>query len=117
MGNTKTRGILRFMIFKEPGEKEYTGVCYELSIVLTDSNPEKLKNELTSASRGYVDRVIKSGMPDKLLNQSHKLPDRYKNLFKNFDKIYDVTRRPTLTEEIDKVIDARAFVERVPALV
>jgi hypothetical protein len=114
VGNTKERGILRFMIFKAAGEKEFTGVCYELSIVLQDKNPEVLSKELLNAAQGYVMTVIKKKMSDKLLNQSDKLPKEYAALFEDFAKLYDVHHKPSLSDLVEKVIIERAFVETVP---
>lgn len=83
--NSHHKGILHFVIFKTPKDKEYTGVCYELSLVLTDSDPEKLESDLTDMAKHYVKTVRQRKLSAKLLNQENKLPREYKTLFKLFN--------------------------------
>lgn len=118
--NSKQKGILHFLIFKKPDVREYTGICYELAIVFEGKNPELLHKQLTEASREYVRVVIEKSMSDKLLNQANKLPEHYVALFKDFEQLYTIHKKDNkspLTEAIDSVLDARAFVERVPTTI
>lgn len=117
MSNTKDGFALRFLIYKEPDEKFFTGVCYELSIVLTDKNLERLKRRLTATAHDYAQTVINEGFPDKLLDQSNKLDPKYAVLFKKFDDLYNINRKSATSEEIEEVADlsAVAFIEPIPA--
>src|SRR3989338_7815561 len=68
MKNTKNKGVLHFLVYREPSSKEYTGVCLELGLVEVSENPDFLKQSLIDAARGYVHTIIKENLSDELLN-------------------------------------------------
>ena len=79
MKNTKNRGILHFLIYKEHSSKEYTGVCLELGLLDVSENPDYLKQSLIDAAKGYVHTIIKEKLSDDLLNISPA--KEYKELY------------------------------------
>lgn len=114
--NIRNKTILHFIIFKEDNEKEYTGICYELSLVLTSSDTEKLKEELTSTAQNYVKTILEEKLSGNLLNQQDKLPKKYQYLFKAFDVDHQRSSKDVskLTEMINSVREPMAFVESSP---
>lgn len=109
--NTHNKGVLHFVIFKEAGDKEFTGICYELSLVLTGSNEDKLKKELTETAKNYAETVMEKKLSLKLLNQQKKLPKNYRNLF----KMFEVDKRFTPRNTINEAVEAKAFISMSPA--
>lgn len=89
--NTKTGGNLRFLIFREDPKGEYTGICYDLAIVKTDTDPERLQRDLNEAAMGYVTTVKQDNLPDTLLNQSDKLPREYQQRFTGYVELFNNT--------------------------
>lgn len=114
--NTHHKVILHFLIFKEPDEDVYTGVCYELSLVLTNKDPDKLREEISKTAQNYVETVVERELSTNLLNQQKKLPKPYRDLFRAFDVDERKSKREAsrLSELIDNVIDAQAFAESSP---
>ena len=109
--NTHSKGVLHFVIFKEVGEKEFTGICYELSLVLTGTDEAKLQKELTETAKNYAQTIMKKKLSLKLLNQQKKLPKHYRNLF----KMFEVDKRFTSKDTINHAVEAKAFISMSPA--
>jgi hypothetical protein len=82
--NTIKKGQIRFLIFKEKGEKLFTGVCLDFGIVLQDKNEEKLKCELEQSALGYLKTVAKDKMNEDLLN--NQAEKKYFDLYEKFLK-------------------------------
>lgn len=68
MKDTKTKGELHFVIYREPETKEYVGLCLELGLLEVSENPDYLRQSLIDAARGYVLTVAQEEMSDDLLN-------------------------------------------------
>lgn len=90
-GNTKKKGILRFLIYFDQRDEEFVGVCMDLSIIKCGKNPEQVKMDLVNASLGYVETVCKENLPDSLLNQ--KPPKIYVDIFKQFISITEGSKK------------------------
>ncbi len=73
--NSKTSGILNFVIYQDPESKEYCGLCLELGLYDSSDNLETLKKNLIESAKGYVNTVTKDSLSDELLRveptQSH----------------------------------------------
>lgn len=82
--NTRKKGQIRFLIFKEKNAELFTGVCLDFGIVLQDKNDEKLKRELERSALGYLKAVAKEGMSEELLNNQaeKKYFDRYEKFLR-----------------------------------
>lgn len=94
--NTKKSGSLNFFIFKEAGDSDYTGVCFELGIVVEGADPEMVKKDLEESAHGYVIAVCKNNLSEDLLNQFP--PKEYLDLFKKYLGTLNALKvRPSLT--------------------
>ena len=80
--NTKKEGVLRFLIYFEPKDSEFIGICMDLGIIKTGKNPVLVEQDVTEAAMGYVETVCKENLSDKLLNQ--KPPKEYIEVFNDY---------------------------------
>jgi len=114
--NTKKGSNLRFIIFRSKSDKEFTGVCYDLAIIQTGNDVEKLQKELTEAALGYVKTVKQDDLPDYLLNQSDKLPDEYRKIFETFVQSFDAKKSPEKPKTNKPLLDpeSRLFMQPIP---
>lgn len=67
MNNTKTKGVLHYIIYKDGGD--FTAVCLNLNIVEHGEDPEKLKKSIEEAALSYLNAVRKKKLSDDYLNQ------------------------------------------------
>ncbi len=103
--NTKERGQFTLVIFKTPKNKEYVGFCYELAIVLSDKNQERLRKDLLEAVKGYVETVRENNLSNKLLNRHKMLPSEYRQLYEFLEKSLNKKRvRRELPEEYREAV-------------
>lgn len=65
--NTKEKGIMEFLIYKEG--KTYVGVCLAFDIIEEDDNPVELMKSIIEAAQGHLQVVRKLKMSDELLNR------------------------------------------------
>ncbi len=91
MGNTKEKGILRFLVYFDPKENEFVGICMDLGIIKTSKNPIEVEQNVVEAAMGYVETVCKENLPDKLLNQ--KPPREYVEVFNDYIAITSGTAK------------------------
>ena len=82
IANTKEKGILRFLVYFDPKDNEFIGVCMDLGIIKTGKNPINVEKDVTEAAMGYVETICKEKLSDKLLNQ--KPPKEYIEIFNNY---------------------------------
>ena len=80
--NTKEKGLLRFLVYFDPKDNEFVGICMDLSLIKTGRNPLEVERDVVEAAMGYVETVCKENLPDKLLNQ--KPPKEYIDVFNNY---------------------------------
>ena len=80
--NTKEKGILRFLVYFEPKDNEFVGICMDLGIIKTGKNPVLVEQDVTEAAMGYVETICKEQLSDRLLNQ--KPPKEYIEVFNNY---------------------------------
>ncbi len=73
---------MRFLVYFEPKDNEFIGVCMDLGIIKTGKNPLQVEQDVTEAAMGYVETVCKENLSDKLLNQ--KPPKEYMEVFNNY---------------------------------
>ncbi|MFH0838028.1 MAG: hypothetical protein V1880_02070 [Patescibacteria group bacterium] len=91
--NTKGEGILRFLVYFDPKDQEFVGVCMDLGIIKCGKNPKQVEQDVLEAAFGYVETVCKDNLPDKLLNQ--KPPKEYIDVFDNYISITDGSKKYT----------------------
>jgi hypothetical protein len=91
--NTKKRGVLRFLVYFDPKDEEFIGVCMDLGIIKCGKNSDQVKQDVVEASIGYLETICKDNLPDKLLNQ--KPPKEYIDIFNNFISISEGTKKYT----------------------
>lgn len=82
MDNTKEKGVLRFLVYFEPKDNEFVGICMDLGIIKTGKNPTQVEQDVTEAAMGYVETICKEKLSNKLLNQ--KPPKEYIEVFNNY---------------------------------
>lgn len=80
MKNTYYRGTLNLFMYRE--KNKYIGVCLDLDIVLENSTPQELKEELIDAVQNYVETVIENKLSESLLNKP--APQKYWNKFHKY---------------------------------
>lgn len=82
--NTIKKSQIRFLIFKEKGDKLYTGVCLDFGIVVQGEDEGYVKYQLEKGAVGYIKTVKKEKMDEALLNNQaeKKYFDRYNKLLK-----------------------------------
>lgn len=105
MKNNKRKGQYRFFIFMEPDTDEYTGICIELALVKVHKDPDRLKEDLINAAKGYVEVVVEDELPDKLLNQKQNLPKKYLRLFEEYADLVQKGSNKELTRTTRKVFE------------
>lgn len=71
--NTKKRGVVEFLTYKEG--KAFVGVCLTFDIVEEGTDPVELTRSLRDAAELHVETVIKNNLSDDLLNRY--APDEY----------------------------------------
>jgi hypothetical protein len=100
--NMKKELSVRFFIFKEKGEKHFTGVCLDFGIVLEGKNPIELKHELETAAIGYLKTIAMEGMSaDLLRNQAEK---KYFDLYERFLKYQKEKTRNIGIKKFDEIL-------------
>lgn len=91
INNTKKEGMLRFLVYFDPKDFEFVGVCMDLGIIKCGKNPKQVEQDLIEASVGYVETVCKDNLPDVLLNQAP--PKEYIDVFNNYMAIAEGTKK------------------------
>ncbi|OGD67555.1 hypothetical protein A3F08_00815 [Candidatus Berkelbacteria bacterium RIFCSPHIGHO2_12_FULL_36_9] len=107
MNNTKTRGQLRFVIYKRLKDKYFTGVCLDLDIVEQDEDPVKLKKSLEEAAQGYLETVAKNNLNDQLLNK--QAPKKYKKILENLERYLHQLHQDSLPKNNFALEDSQFF--------
>lgn len=80
--NTKARGLVEFLIFKEG--TQYVGVCLTFNIVVEDKDVEKVEKSVEDAAKLHLRVVQKKKLPDELLNRH--APKEYWDRYEAFCK-------------------------------
>lgn len=75
MNNTKEKGIVNFIIYREKGDTHYTAVCLTFDIIEHGTELEELRQSIEEAARLHLESVVKNNLDDKLLNRS--APQKY----------------------------------------
>ena len=79
--NTKHKGLVRFLIYRDKGDSHYTAVCLDFDIVEQGDDLNELKKSIEEAARLHLESVIANDLDNKLLNRS--APQKY------WKKLYD----------------------------
>ena len=108
------QGLLRFIIYKRPKDKLFTGVCLDLDIVEEDKDPEKLRKSLEEAVRGYVEAVDKNDLPKKLINRP--APKKYWKILSDIEKYLRLISRVSVPKQQMPVSDSRIFTKDLEEL-
>ena len=111
MKNTKKQGFLRFIIYKRPKDKLYTGVCLDLDIVEQSENMERLKKSLVEAAFGYVEAVCEKDLSEQLLN--HPAPKKYWKILVELEAYLHSIHQVESAKEQIPAIDSQVFVRQV----
>lgn len=98
MQNIKKQGQFRFVIYKRPGEKKYTGVCLDLDIIEEGNDSVALRKSLEEAAQGYLEAVHKDKLNDKLLNKP--APKIYWKILKDLEKYFHLLHQPSLEQTL-----------------
>ena len=64
--NTKQKGVLTFLIFKE--NSDYVAVCLNFDLVEYGKDPKKLAESIEEAALSYLEAVTKKDLSDEYLN-------------------------------------------------
>ena len=107
MKNTKEKGQFRFIIYKKPQDKYFTGVCLDLDIFEQDKNPEQLKRNLLEAAQGYLEAVKKKDLTDELLNQPS--PKKYWQILKDLEKYFHLMHQISEPRQLFPLEDSQVF--------
>ena len=114
MKNTKENGVLRFMIFREGKEREYTGICLDLSMVKVNKDPIVLKKDLELAANGYISVVRKNKLPDSLLNQQDNLPQKYLETYELANRLWHhQSIKNSAPQKIKKINTTDFFIRQI----
>jgi len=111
MENTKQQGQFRFVIYKRPRDKYYTGVCLDLDIVEENKDPIALRKSLEEAVQGYLEAVIKKDLNDKLLNKP--APKKYWNMLKELEKYFHALHQISHPKQRFPLQDSQIFTRDV----
>lgn len=77
--NTKEKGIIEFLVYKE--KDTFVGICLTFDIIEEGKDAIKLMSSITTSANLHLDTVIKNKMSDELLNRY--APEKYwKKYFK-----------------------------------
>ena len=80
--NKITCGQIKFLIFKKKGDKLFTGVCLDFGMVIQGKTIDEVKNELQTASLGYLKTIRKEKLGEGLLN--NQAEKKYFDLYNAF---------------------------------
>jgi predicted RNase H-like HicB family nuclease len=67
--NTKERGTIECLVYKEGNTDAYIGVCLTFDIVEEGKNPVELMKSIREAAELHLETVIRENLPDELLNR------------------------------------------------
>jgi len=115
MENTKEAGQFRFIIYKRPGDKYFTGVCLDLDIVEKGKDPVFLRKSLEEATQGYLEAVKKNDLPDYLLNRPS--PKKYWKILKELEKYFHSLHQISLPRQRFPLEDSQVFTKDINDLV
>lgn len=73
--NTKQKGVINFLIYRDRGDSHYTAVCLTFDIVERGTDLEALKKSIEEAAALHLESVIENNLDDSLLNRS--APQKY----------------------------------------
>lgn len=68
MINTKKSGQVRYLIFQE-ADGGFCAVCLDFDIIEWGTDENELTKSIKEAASSYLQGVIKSNLPDELLNR------------------------------------------------
>ncbi|MBU1085373.1 hypothetical protein KKB06_03415, partial [Patescibacteria group bacterium] len=74
MYNTKRKGILYFITFKEK-DGDYCAVCLNLNLIEWGKDIDELEESINEAALSYLNGIIKNNLPNELLNKP--APNKY----------------------------------------
>jgi predicted RNase H-like HicB family nuclease len=104
MANTKNKGVIQFLIYREKGVSIYTAVCLTFDIVEHGKDIDELKNSIQEAARLHLESVIENKLDDKLLNRS--APQKYwRILFEALETKDKASNKDQYQQEIPAVSD------------
>ena len=93
--NTKERGRLNILIYKEKESEDYVAVCLNFDIVEHGKNPIELKKSIEEAALCHLEAVRKQNLSDDYLNIC---PEK-----KHLDKLREIEMitsiKPTLNKK------------------
>ncbi|MDO8472139.1 MAG: hypothetical protein Q7S64_03280 [bacterium] len=112
MKNTKERGILRYLIYKDTRADEYVGVCVDIGLIKVGTNNANVKRDLINASKGFVRTVCEQNLSNGLLNQQP--PQQYMDIFNEIVESYKLKRINQATKDI--INEADTFSRTLPSL-
>ena len=73
--NTKHKGVINFLIYRDKGDSHYTAVCLNFDIVERGTDLELLKKSIEEAAALHLESVRENKLDDSLLNRS--APQKY----------------------------------------
>ena len=111
MKNTKGQGQFRFVIYKRPGERIYTGVCLDLDIVEEDKDPVALRKSLEEAAEGYLEAVAKKNLDDELLNKP--APKEYWDILENLERYFHLLHQVSQPSQKFPLQDSQIFTKNI----
>lgn len=82
--DTNFKKPLRFIIYKRPKDKNYTGVCLDFDIVEEGKDLQLLKRSLLEAAEGYLEAISKKDLDKNLLNRP--APRQYWKILQELEK-------------------------------
>ena len=98
MKNTKQKGVINFLIYRDKGDSHYTAVCLSFDIVERGSDLEELKRSIEEAARLHLESVIENDLDVSLLNRS--APQKYwKKLYEAMVAYEQLSAETPLEEE------------------
>lgn len=75
MQNTKEKGVVNFVVYRDSSDSMYTAVCLDFDIVEQGDDLEELKKSIEAGARLHLESVVKNDLNDGLLNRS--APKKY----------------------------------------
>lgn len=73
--NTRNKGTVHFLIYRDKGDSRYTAVCLDFDIVEHGKDLELLKQSIEEAASLHLESVIENKLSTSLLNRS--APQKY----------------------------------------
>lgn len=67
--NTKQKGVVNFLIYRDKDDSMYTAVCLTFDIIEQGENLQDLKKSIEEAAKLHLESVIENKLDDKLLNR------------------------------------------------